>query len=51
MPAPSGSTMPPRTWIVAPGQSAESGRFFAVGKTDALNPSVSRQYELVLKIR
>ena len=42
---------PPCRWIVAAGQSAESGSALPVGKTVALKPSVSRKYDSLLKIR
>jgi hypothetical protein len=43
--------IPPRTWIVVPGQIAEFGRSFPTGKTVALKPLVCRQYDSLLKIR
>jgi hypothetical protein len=43
--------MLPCRWSVAAGQSALSGSDLPVGKTFALNPSVSRQYDWLLKIR
>src|SRR5438067_1401549 len=50
-PAPSGRATPPWTCTVAAGQIAELGRSLLVGKTEALKPLVSRQYDWLLKIR
>ena len=51
MTAPSGMVMPPWTSSVQLGQTADGGSSFPVGKTVALKPFVSRQYDWLWKIR
>ena len=43
--------MPPWTWMVHDGHTAEVGSCLPAGNTVALKPVVSRQYDSLSKIR